>query len=240
MKRSKAVNARFSRECISVTDPDRARVLSERCTDEQATPPTDRPTHMRAFEPRALRRLRRSRRGVGVALPALSATQVDSARLRLAIALPLPTAIRRMMSAAAACTMLICGFCAPPAALAEAGMNFGNYNLNLPDRYDFHTWIWAITNCSGTCVRVSALAQPVARAFLYSADAALANGHYTLAVDVSDGLRCGNIYYGPIATTHDVYTWDATTLAGTLNSTFDTGCDGEPGTLTYPFTLTRL
>jgi hypothetical protein len=145
-----------------------------------------------------------------------------------------------MMSAAAACTMVICGLCEPSPALAEAGMNFGNYNLNIPDRYDFHTWIWAITSCSGTCVRVSAFAQPVARAFLYSADASFVNGHYTLSVDVPDGLRCSNIYYGQTIATHDVYSWDSPTLVGTLNSAFDSGCDGKPGTLTYPFTLTRL
>ena len=58
--------------------------------------------------------------------------------------------------------------------------------------------------------------QPVAKAFNYVGDAQLVNGRYTLTVDVPDGLRCGNIYYGPTIPTHDVYTWDATTLAGSL------------------------
>jgi hypothetical protein len=148
---------------------------------------------------------------------------------------------RRLTNAAAVCAMLIWGcLYLAPSASARADINFGNYNLNIPDRYDFHTWIWVITPCSGTCVRVSAIAQPVARAFKYSGDAALANGHYTLAVDVPDGLRCGNVYYGPTYATHDVYDWDATTLAGTLNSTFDAGCDGNSGTLTFVFTITRL
>ena len=74
--------------------------------------------------------------------------------------------------------------------------------------------------------------QPVARAVNYSADAASANCHYTLAVDVADGLRCGNVYYGAIVATRDVYTWDAATLVGSLNSTFDNECDGKSGTLT--------
>lgn len=40
--------------------------------------------------------------------------------------------------------------------------------------------------------------------------------------------------------THDVYSWDAVTLAGTLQSSSDAGCDGAPGgTRTYPFWLTR-
>lgn len=146
----------------------------------------------------------------------------------------------RIVGAGAVCAMLICGFSLTPLALARADMNFGNYNLNIPDRYDFHTWIWAITTCSGACIRVSAIAQPVARAFKYNADAASANGHYRLAADTPDGLRCGNVYYGQTVATHDVYDWDATTLAGTLKSTYDVGCDGNSGTLTYPFTLTRL
>jgi hypothetical protein len=69
----------------------------------------------------------------------------------------------------------------------------------------------------------------------------LADGRYTLIVDDPYGLRCDNIYYGPTIPTHDVYTWDATTLVGSMDSTFDVGCDGAPGgTYTYPFTLTRL
>jgi hypothetical protein len=71
--------------------------------------------------------------------------------------------LRRIVSVGAACVPLICGFCLTPPALARADMNFGNYNLNIPDRYDFHTWIWAITKCVGTCIRVSAIAQPQPR-----------------------------------------------------------------------------
>jgi hypothetical protein len=64
-----------------------------------------------------------------------------------------PRGAGRIMSVA--CAVLICGSCVLPPAVARGDMNLGNYNLNIPDRYDFHTWIWAITNCSGTCVRVS-------------------------------------------------------------------------------------
>ena len=57
----------------------------------------------------------------------------------------------------------------------------------------------------------------------------------TLVIDVPDGLRCDDVYYGPVIPTHDVYTWDAVTLTGTLQSTFAEGCDNAPGgTLTYP------
>ena len=127
------------------------------------------------------------------------------------------------------------------APVARANMLLGNYDLQIVGRYDFHTWVWAVTSCSGGCVHVNAIARPVAKAFNYIGDAQLADGRYTLAVDVPDGLRCDDIYYGPTIPTHDVYTWDATTLAGSLESSFAAGCDGAPaGTHVYPFTLSRL
>jgi hypothetical protein len=127
------------------------------------------------------------------------------------------------------------------APVARATMTLGNYSLQIVGRYDFHTWTWAITSCPGACVHVNAIAMPVAKAFNYVGDAQLVNGRYTLTVDVSDGLRCDNIYYGPTIPTHDVYSWDAITLAGSLDSSFDAGCDAAPGgTRTYPFTLSRL
>ena len=128
-----------------------------------------------------------------------------------------------------------------PAPVARANMALGNYNFQIVGRYDFHTWLWSISWCNSACVHVNATAMPVAKAFDYAGDAQLANGRYTLTVDVPDGLRCGNIYYGPTIPTHDVYTWDATTLAGSLDSSFDAGCDDAPGgTRTYPFTLSRM
>ena len=127
------------------------------------------------------------------------------------------------------------------APVARANMLLGNYDLQIVGRYDFHTWVWAVTSCSGGCVHVNAIARPVAKAFNYIGDAQLADGRYTLAVDVPDGLRCDDIYYGPTIPTHDVYTWDAATLAGSLESSFAAGCDGAPaGTHVYPFTLSRL
>ncbi|MGY4708341.1 hypothetical protein ACXDF8_02005 [Mycolicibacterium sp. CBM1] len=132
-----------------------------------------------------------------------------------------------------------------PAASAELWPD--NYNMIIPDRRDFHTWVWAATPCppaiefSPTCVRVSANPAPIAKAYPWYGIATLTNGQYSMTVDVPDGLRCGDIYYGPVIPTHDVYTWDATTLSGTLQSSFDAGCDGAPGgTFSYPFWLTRL
>ncbi|MDT5337430.1 MAG: hypothetical protein QOD90_2935 [Mycobacterium sp.] len=132
---------------------------------------------------------------------------------------------------------------APPASAANP---IGNFDLNIPDRFDFHTWAWSVTPCinGGTpppaCIHVFGIGRPNAKAFNYSADAQLAGGSYTLAVDDPYGLRCGNVYYGPTSMTHDVYSWDANTMAGTLDSSFDAGCDGAPGTLSYPISLSRL
>jgi hypothetical protein len=127
------------------------------------------------------------------------------------------------------------------APVARAEMPIGNYEVRITGRYDFHTWVWVISSCSGGCVHVYAIARPVAKGFDYEGDAPLVNGRYTLTVDVPDGLRCGDVYYGPTVPTHDTYSWDATTLAGSLDSSFATGCDGAPaGTNTYPFTLSRM
>jgi hypothetical protein len=108
-------------------------------------------------------------------------------------------------------------------------------------RYDFHTWIWNLSRCDGACVHVQAIPQPIAKASAYAGDAQLTDGRYTLTVEVPDGLRCGDVYYGPVISTHDVYEWDARSHLGTLTSSFTTGCDGAPGaTLTYPFELTLM
>ena len=128
------------------------------------------------------------------------------------------------------------------APIAQARMFPGAYELQIQDRYDFHTWLWYVTRCSADCAsfHVKAMPRPIAKAFNYEGDAQLADGRFTLTVDVPDGLRCGDIYYGPTIPTHDVYSWDATTLAGALESTFDTGCGGAPGgTFTYPFVLVK-
>ncbi len=132
---------------------------------------------------------------------------------------------------------------APP---AHAGMQIGHYNAIIEGRYDFHTWIFSFSSCNppdtiDECANVSANPMPIAKAFQWYAKAYQAGGTYTMTVDVPDGLRCGNVYYGPVIPTRDVYTWDAVTLRGTLQSSFATGCDNAPaGTFTYPFSMTRL
>jgi hypothetical protein len=94
--------------------------------------------------------------------------------------------------------------------------------------------------CGDNCRDLQSVAQPVARAYAYTGQTHLVDGQWTFTTDVPDGLRCGNIYYGQTIPTHDVYTWGPNTLAGTLASTFDAGCDGRPGTMTYPIWLVRM
>ncbi|WP_299563419.1 hypothetical protein [uncultured Mycolicibacterium sp.] len=120
---------------------------------------------------------------------------------------------------------------------------YANYQLEIPDRYDFHTWKWAVSNCvpvRENCVSITAIPEPIAKAYGYIGEAHLVDGRYTMVVDVPDGLRCGNVYYGPVIPTRDEYTWDAVTLEGTLTSSFAVGCDGAPGgAFVYPFRLVR-
>lgn len=132
------------------------------------------------------------------------------------------------------------------APTANAGLTPGHYNAYIDGRYDFHTWIFTFTSCNPpdgieVCANVSANPMPIAKAFQWYARAHRSGGTYTMEVDVPDGLRCGDVYYGPVIPTHDVYTWDAVTLTGTLKSSFAVGCDNTlGGTLTYPFRMVRL
>ncbi len=131
------------------------------------------------------------------------------------------------------------GMLTPVAAGAETP--YGNFEMRIQGRYDFHTWLWAVSRCPGECLRVQAIAQPVAKAFPFRGDAHLVDGRYAMTIDTPDGLRCGNVYYGSVIATRDVYSWNPVTRSGMLTSSFAAGCDGAPGgALTYPFTLVRL
>lgn len=128
----------------------------------------------------------------------------------------------------------------PP--VAGAGMLLGNYEEHTP-RDPGHSWLWAVRECGGDqlahtpeCVYVDAIPRPNGQAVPWRADAHLANGRYTMVVDVPDGVRC-TVYFLP---SHDTYSWDLVTLQGSVDSTFDAGCGNAPGgTVSYPFTLVR-
>lgn len=126
---------------------------------------------------------------------------------------------------------------------AAAGMLIGNYEVHTP-RDPGHSWLWAVRECgldqgvyTSDCVHVNATPRPNGQAVPWNADAHLANGRYTMVVDVPDGVRC-TVYFLP---SHDTYSWDMVTLVGSVDSTFDAGCGGAPGgTMSYPFTLVRF
>ncbi|TAM65406.1 hypothetical protein [Mycobacterium sp.] len=122
---------------------------------------------------------------------------------------------------------------------ARADVQIGNYRVDT-SRDPGHSWIWAIRPCrydrGPECLTVQGVPQPNGQAAPWKEDAHLSNGRYTMVVDVPDGVRCV-VQFLP---SHDVYSWDAVTLAGHVDSTFDTGCGGAPGgTNTYPFSLVR-
>jgi hypothetical protein len=134
-----------------------------------------------------------------------------------------------------------------------AGMKIGNYEV-LNDRWNDHSWVWSVTHsCKndpecGTYfvdpiiapatdnLNVTAIPSPL-KSQRFQNTAFFADGRYTLTVDVIDGVRC----IGYNLPSHDVYSWDAATLAGTIVSTYDTGCfDAPGGTSTYTFFLQRF
>jgi hypothetical protein len=121
---------------------------------------------------------------------------------------------------------------------AHADMTYADYRLDT-NRDPGHVWIWAVNPClpkAPGCATIQGVPQPNGQAAPWKADAHLSNGRYTMAVDVPDGVRCV-VQFFP---SHDVYSWDAVTLAGQVDSTFDTGCGGGPGgTASYPFSLVR-
>jgi hypothetical protein len=86
-----------------------------------------------------------------------------------------------------------------------------------------------------TTLNVIAIPRPL-KSQRFQQSAFYVDGEYTLTVDVPDGVRC----IGYNLPSHDVYSWDGMTLAGTIESTYDAGCYGGPGgTGTYTFALQR-
>ena len=122
---------------------------------------------------------------------------------------------------------------------AAAGMHIGNYEVETP-KDSGHSWIWNVRKCqveAPDCVHVNAQPRPNGQAEPWNTDAHLANGRYTLAIDIPDGVRC-TVYFLP---SHDTWSWDAVSLVGSVDSSFNAGCGGAPGgTVSYPFTLVRF
>jgi hypothetical protein len=158
---------------------------------------------------------------------------------------------RSTASAAAVAVLAVAALTVAPEAHASA-MKTGNYEV-ANNRWNDHSWVWNITHSCGTpqCgtpftdpglthptedLNVIAVPRPN-KSQRFQNTAFYADGYYTLTVDVIDGVRC----IGYNLPSHDVYTWDAVSLSGTIVSTYDAGCYGAPGGVsTYTFSLIRM
>ena len=155
------------------------------------------------------------------------------------------TTVKRFRIFVAAAVLVIsAGVVAPPPA--QAMMPLGNYNLNT-NRYDRASWVWFVHNCwpdkQPDCVNVSARPRLKFYAY-YEGEAKLVDGNYTLTVDVPDGLVCLPGFgegWAVSMPTHETWTWNERSLAGTIESRYDVGCfNGPPGTQFWTFALQRL
>ena len=69
----------------------------------------------------------------------------------------------------------------------------------------------------------------------WTGDAKLTKGRWTLTVVRPDGVTCRN---GSTQPSTNTYAWDATSLEGTVDSSHDAVCPGEPaGTFNDTFTI---
>jgi len=143
----------------------------------------------------------------------------------------------KSMKLAIATTVLaaVASVLAPPAN----AYTLGNYDV-LTNRYERASWVWTLYPCqvaSPDCLYISAAPRLKFYAY-YSGTAHMADGRWTMNIEVPDGLQCLPGYAMP---THDVYSWDERTLAGTIESNYDVGCfNGPPGSQFWTFALQRL
>jgi hypothetical protein len=137
------------------------------------------------------------------------------------------------------------------APIAHADMRIGNYEV-LTDRWNDHSWIWSVMHSCGApdcgtyfedpviapateTMNVRAIPRPL-KSQAFQQSAFFADGRYTLTVDVPDGVRC----IGYNLPSHDVYTWDAVSLVGSIESSYAAGCYGSLGGVeTHSFALRR-
>lgn len=136
----------------------------------------------------------------------------------------------------AALTVALAAAAVTLASVARAEMAVGNYEFVAP--WDpTHSWVWAIACDSVGCPHVIAAPRPTGGATPWAGTAQLVNGRYTMKANVPTGRIC----LGLGLPTHDTYSWDAATLTGSVDSTFDADCGGAPGgSSSYPFRLVRM
>jgi hypothetical protein len=143
----------------------------------------------------------------------------------------------KSMKLAIATTVLVAAasVLSPPAN----AYTLGNYDV-LTNRYERASWVWTLYPCqvaSPDCLYISAAPRLKFYAY-YDGTAHMVDGRWTMNIEVPDGLQCLPGYAMP---THDVYSWDERTMAGTIESNYDVGCfNGPPGSQFWTFALQRL
>jgi len=114
-------------------------------------------------------------------------------------------------------------------ALADDGFN-GVYQY-VPELGDP-----TLVTVSSTCATEGCVAHIAGERGNVQGDATFTGGQWVLSVRNPVGDICeGNRYPAD-----QVYTWDAVSLQGTLNSAYGPACDGTSGVATTAFTLTKV
>ncbi|OLO98892.1 hypothetical protein BVU76_28380 [Mycolicibacterium porcinum] len=121
-------------------------------------------------------------------------------------------------------------------SLVSAGPAFAEEGFNGVYRYDPEIGDIATVTVSSNCATDGCVAHIVGEKGNVQGDAILHGSQWILSVTNPVGDICeGNAYPAD-----QVYTWDTTTLRGTLTSNYGPECDGTPGTVTTGFTLTKV
>jgi hypothetical protein len=125
-----------------------------------------------------------------------------------------------------------------PAPAAPVGELSGTYTFTVDSG---NTTTWTITPCGPGCASVAATNSSAGNA-PYSGQAQLAGDRWNMTAARSDALMCDDNNRAPGTT---VYSWSATTLAGTAFSQAGAGICGssDPNGLRGPaseFTLTKV
>ena len=121
-------------------------------------------------------------------------------------------------------------------AWADVSLN-GTYNLAWNDG-DQSTWV-----ITSTCDTASSCVAHVASGSsnggsTVNGEAQLANGQWRMTIDKPDGAQCND---GSRAPQHNEYSWDASTLSGTLVVSVGAICSqGAPSSASYTFTMSKV
>ena len=121
-------------------------------------------------------------------------------------------------------------------AWADESLN-GTYNLAWNDG-DQSTWVITST-CDTASSCVAHVASDSSNGLsTWNGEARLVNGLWGMAIDKPEGALCKD---GSRAPTHNEYSWDASTLSGTLVVSSGAICGGGPQTADpYTFTMSKV